>query len=333
MHIRRWSLGICALAIAVRLFGMTTESIWGDEAFSAVASLGSVSEIAEMNARDIHPPGYYLGLSIWRDIAGRSDFALRSYSTFFSLVSLLLLMRLAYELFGWRVAWAAGLFAALNPLDIYFAQEARMYSQATALALATSLLLWRSCEAARASDDEGQARPLWPWMTGYAFCSASLLLTHYVAVTFLIGQGIVALAFFARRRDLRGLASYGAASLGTALLFLPWLLYVLSFRDTLVRPEGLEWMPVPGITDYFSFMGREYFWGRVHQVHSSWWPLTISLPLGILIAGIWSHWTSLRHDRRVPHDERLAQLPQFRCRFRVFSGTWVSKSALHFDHK
>jgi hypothetical protein len=277
------------LALAIRVSGIAVESFWVDEAFTAWASGGTASEILERNARDIHPPAYYLGLHFWRELTSHSDIALRAYSTSWSLLGIALLMLFARDLFGTRVALLAGLFAAINPLDVFFAQEARMYAQTTTLALATSFALWRWYEAARNAD--GKAT-WWRWAVVYSCAATLLLLTHYVAATFLIGQGIVALAFFAHRGDRASVVGYGLSALAVALVFLPWLLYVLSFRDSIVRVEGLEWMPVPGILDYVSFIGREYFWGRAHKIHDAWWIPTMALPVAILVVpavrGAWA---------------------------------------------
>jgi 4-amino-4-deoxy-L-arabinose transferase-like glycosyltransferase len=292
-----WVGGIIALALVIRLAGISTESFWADEAFTATASQGSPLTILETNAQDIHPPAYYLGLSFWRALPPDSDAVIRGYSTLWSLLGILILILLARDIAGWRCALAAGLLAAVNPLDVYFAQEARMYSQATALGLVTSGSLWRWYGHVRAG--EGLARG-WRWAVVYGLAATLLLFTHYVAVTFLVGQGIVALLLFAERRAWTSVAAVCGVGAAVALVFLPWLLYVLSFRDSIVRVEGLEWMPVPGISDYFSQLGREYFWGRAHKVHDRWWTTTMILPLLIIGVGLWrsitTRWSS--EDKR-----------------------------------
>ncbi len=142
----RYAIPILLLALALRVFGIATESVWVDEAFTADAIRGSVHEIVELNARDTHPPAYYVALSLWRDSLLGEDadptteaVVLRSYSTAWSLLGIALLMSLARAMAGNRTALAAGLLAACNPIDIYFATEARMYSQACTLSIAGAL--------------------------------------------------------------------------------------------------------------------------------------------------------------------------------------------------
>lgn len=229
-------LAILCLALGLRVAGIGVESFWIDEAFSAWASAGSPAEILERNARDIHPPAYYLGLHVWRGMISGSDIALRAYSTGWSLLGIGLLMLFTRELFGARAALFAGLLAAVNPLDIYYAQEARMYAQTTTLTLGSSFVLWRWSEASHRRESPAG---WWPWALGYAVVATLTLLTHYVAVTFLVGQGFVALVLFGGRRDFASAAGYALSSLAVALTFLPWLSYVLEFRDTLSSPENL----------------------------------------------------------------------------------------------
>jgi 4-amino-4-deoxy-L-arabinose transferase-like glycosyltransferase len=286
-------LGIISLAVVARVWGIDSESFWVDEAFTAWASDGSVAEILERNARDIHPPAYYLGLSLWRDLIPDSDAAIRAYSALWSVAGVLVLMLFADALVGWRGAWIAGLLAAVNPLDIYFAQEARMYAQSTTLVVASAWCLWGWLRASRRPAPHSRA---WPWALAYALLAIASLLTHYLVVTLLIGQGLVALAYFAWRRDWKSAAGYAAVACVVALAFTPWLAYVLSFRETVVRAEGLDWMPVPVWSDYFSFLGREFFWGRARKIHDAWWLLTLALPLAVMAGGWWSAQGTRRRD-------------------------------------
>ena len=319
MQASSFSLRSCApillLALVLRLAGIATESIWLDEAFSATASQGAISEILEANARDTHPPGYYLGLSLWRQMfsseAG-SDSAnpdtqtdltaltivLRGYSVVWSLLGIFLLMQLARAMAGDGTARFAGIFAVVNPLDIYFADEARMYSQAAALSLAGALALWHWTEAAR----NGKGFAVW-WKSAAAFalCGLALLLTHYVGVTLLVGQGILALWIFARHRAWSSVAGLALAAIAVGLSFMPWLLFVLGFHATFVNETAFSYMPDPGVADYFSFIGREFFWGRAIKLHqyAQWWISTAMLPLGIIATAIY-----LRVRDKSPSDYR-----------------------------
>jgi len=284
----RTCLPVLLLALALRLYGIGTESIWVDEAFSVTASAGSLAEIFELNALDTHPPGYYLGLSLWRqmfplDVADPTALGtvLRGYSIAWSLLGIFLLMELANAMAGTATARLAGVFAAFNPLDIYFADEARMYSQVSAIFLAGALSLWHWSESARRG---GRPTEWWKAATAFSVCGSALLLTHYSGVTLLVGQGLLALAIFVRSRAWTSVVGLGVATIVVAVTFSPWLWYVLGLRGTLVHEAGLDWRPYPGFVDYISFVGREFFWGRAFKVHDQWWMPTALLPLCIFAA-------------------------------------------------
>ena len=73
-------VALLGLALAVRLHELGRESFWYDEAFTAMASDNSISEVLADNAADVHPPLFYLGVYFWRSIFGDSDAHIRSYS-------------------------------------------------------------------------------------------------------------------------------------------------------------------------------------------------------------------------------------------------------------
>lgn len=318
------------LALVLRLFGISTESVWVDEAFSASASQGTLTEILETNARDTHPPAYYLGLSLWRQMLSSgatvdgavnktaldSDdtelqddrepgtdpttlaVVLRGYSVAWSLLGIFLLMELARAISGDGTARFAGVFAAVNPLDIYFADEARMYTQAAAISLGGALALWHWSSTVR---NGGTAAAWWKSASAFALCGTALLFTHYVGVTLLVGQGMLALLIFVRHRAWSSLVGLAAAAIAVAVMFSPWLSYVLGFRESLASEVGLDWMPFPGVVDYFSFVGREFFWGRTLKIHqyAQWWVSTALLPLCIFAAAIYLH---ARRSKRSGYD-------------------------------
>jgi hypothetical protein len=213
------------------------------------------------------------------------------------LVALFLLVRDVGER---QTALFALLIAAVNPQDIYFAREARMYAQAAALCTLGAWCLWRWIVAAAARD-----RPAtwWPWMAGYTLCAAAAIHTHYLCALIFLAQGAFAIPWFARRRQMRSLVGYVVAALAVAVAFVPWFCLVRQFRETLYNP-WLGWIDSPKATDFFSFLGGEFFWGQTWAAYPNRWMATIGLPVAILLFGAWRVWRSPRggesvHSRRV----------------------------------
>lgn len=117
---------IIVICFLIRLISLN-QSLWLDEAISAqVTKVYSYSEIVTQWApKDFHPPLYYLTLKAWTGVFGNSEISLRMPSVIFSLVTIYIVYLLAGN--------EAALLTGLNPLFIYYSQEARMYSMVTML--------------------------------------------------------------------------------------------------------------------------------------------------------------------------------------------------------
>lgn len=101
------------------------QSLWLDEAVTAVAVRDSswLQLVTKFASHDFHPPFFYLFTKLWTTIFGLSEISLRLPSVFFTWATGILL----YSLVGF---WPSLLFL-LNPLSVYYSQEARMYSMVT----------------------------------------------------------------------------------------------------------------------------------------------------------------------------------------------------------
>ena len=75
-------VALLLLAAALRFHRLGAQSFWNDEGNSARLSERSLQLIVEGTASDVHPPLYYLLLRGWRELAGESEFGLRSLSAF-----------------------------------------------------------------------------------------------------------------------------------------------------------------------------------------------------------------------------------------------------------
>jgi uncharacterized membrane protein len=252
-------LATLSLALVMRLWGLTSEPVWLDEVYSVLLSEGSSDQILEANAKDVHPPAYYLGLARWRQVFGSTPAGIRGYSILWSLIGVALVVLLAADSgLDWRGVSFAGMVAAINPLDIYFAQEARMYAQATALGTASSWMLWRWLQGRR---DRGSQLVQGLWLALYACTAAMLVQTLYLGAFVLLAQGLFTAIALTSRRDIRGLMTYGGASLATALLVLPWLVFMRHFGPH--KLGRLDWMSAPSLTAMFQPFTKQFYVGKI----------------------------------------------------------------------
>ncbi len=133
---RRWLLpGLFLLSLVIRLAGIGSDSFWYDEAFTAHLARLSLPHLLTAIAGDVHPPAFYLVEWVASRVLGNSELALRIPSAIFSAFATTELWQLAKKLGGQRWAWGASLLFLAMPGQQYYAQEARMYAQLTALVL------------------------------------------------------------------------------------------------------------------------------------------------------------------------------------------------------
>jgi mannosyltransferase len=247
-------LAIMLLAFALRVYRLDGQSLWYDEAVTAQVASQGISELTRWTADDIQPPLYYYAAAGWLRVAGRGEWALRFPSAFFGTLTAPLMWAVALRLFGRgrsgrAAALAAALLAALSPLYVYYAQEARMYTLLTFLGLLAGYALlratadggWRPKDEGRQTKDEGRTTEhrhdvssfvfrlsSVKWWFLFVIASAALLYTHYFGVFLLLAYGVCFaigwLIALARGRPCwRMLAAFAVACLGIALLYLPWL--------------------------------------------------------------------------------------------------------------
>ncbi|MCU0506980.1 MAG: glycosyltransferase family 39 protein, partial [Anaerolineae bacterium] len=138
------ALAIILLALALSLIDLAAQSFWTDEGMAHFVAQLPVGEQFRLLRETAPNPLHYLLLGGWMRAAGNSEFALRFLSALGSALTVALVYRLGRDLGGRRAALIAAALLAINPLRIYYAQEARTYAWLTALAAASALLLWRS---------------------------------------------------------------------------------------------------------------------------------------------------------------------------------------------
>lgn len=133
---------IIIVGTILRLFNIDKVSLWHDEAFSALLIRYPYGEMIQRIILDVHPPLYYIFLRIWDAIFGDSLLALRLFSAFFGVLTIYfayLFVKTAFK--NENLSLIAAAFIAINPFQIQYASEARMYTLGTFLIMLSSWLL------------------------------------------------------------------------------------------------------------------------------------------------------------------------------------------------
>jgi mannosyltransferase len=221
---------VLLLATGLRFYALGAQSFWNDEGNTARLVERPIALILEGAAGDVHPPGYYLLLHVWRLATGESEVALRAYSALSGILTVAVAAATSRRLDRsslaqgpgtWAAAWAAAGLVAIHPLAVYYSQEARMYAQ---LGLISALTLWTALVLV------GQARKRNRWKAralstvGLAACIATGLYTQYTYILVLLGLNFAFALYWVLWRPWRGplLVRWVAAHVLGGLLFLPW---------------------------------------------------------------------------------------------------------------
>jgi Predicted membrane protein len=306
------------VATGLRFNGITFDSMWLDEAYQTVVdSVGinpqtlhrladgpiiySTGEPGSMgrvmwNFRRVDylcPPLYFLALNRWMTAFGMSDFAIRSLSALFSLLSVAVVFFGTRKLFSDKTALFAAGIMAIAPYDIYYAQEARMYSLVTLTASISCFTFYflikqferlgkRSRDAGKPLEDTGgqfgdagnhmekrtMARSLWQdWQLAiyfvvYAFSTWAMINSHYTTMMIGVFQGAFGIIYSIKGRNWGLLALLGAAWVSVLGLWVPWFnlfQQAVAVRDCFyVSREASWWWPLTAfvriLRNWMSFM-------------------------------------------------------------------------------
>lgn len=211
-------LAILLLALGLRLYRLDAQSLWNDEGTSVAVAQRDLATIARDAANDIHPPLYYWLLHGWVGLLGTGEAAVRSLSALLGVGLVAIIYALGRQLRSEKEAWIgllAAFLAAVNPFQIYYSQEARMYMLAAVLAAAAVLALIRFVESRSAAA-----------LAALVVLEAAGLYTHYsfAFVVVAVNLGYL-LSLWPRKGHLdRGQAAgWIAAQAVVVLLYLPWL--------------------------------------------------------------------------------------------------------------
>lgn len=132
---------ILFLGLILRLVSLD-QSLWLDEAINTLAvKNNSLFNLVGQYARaDFHPPGWFIILWLWTKVFGYSEIFVRIPSVIFGSLTIWIVYLIGRKLLSERVGVVAALLISVNPLHIYYSQEARMYAMA-ALAVSISIFL------------------------------------------------------------------------------------------------------------------------------------------------------------------------------------------------
>ncbi|MEN9328509.1 MAG: putative rane protein [Candidatus Parcubacteria bacterium] len=184
------------------------QSFWRDEAFTYLLAQNSIINILVYTAKDYNPPLYYLIMHIWMFIFGHSEIAMRSVSLICYWATLYVAYLFMTECMGISMKKALMYLALFffNPILIYYAYEARMYTMFAFMSTLSFYAFYKN------------DRKLYLWST------IAGLYTHYFMIFVLVCQLLHLMVFHRKKPDLKVRLNYITVAFAA---FIPWILFVL----------------------------------------------------------------------------------------------------------
>jgi uncharacterized membrane protein len=210
---------IIAFGAAVRLFSISKNSLWLDEATTLSVATHPLKEILAGDAFNNHtPPFYYLAMHFWLTIAPHNELGLRTFSLLADVLNIGIIYWIFSIQFSKRVGMITATLYAISPFAIYYAQEARMYPLVTLLGLLTYCCALQFVRSLRPG--------IWQWILCITAITGSY--THYYYIFFVLSLSIALFAALIKHTfSLRAYLYWLSPLVLAGICFLPWLGTVL----------------------------------------------------------------------------------------------------------
>jgi mannosyltransferase len=199
---------VCVAGAALRLATLGTQSLWFDEAVTAhLMRMDLPGLLSAIPDSESSPPLYYVLAWLWSQLFGTGEVALRSLPALLGTATIPVVWALGRRLGGDRAGLAAAALVTVNPMLVWFSQEARAYALLALLGALAALLWLRALETPRAGR-----------LLAWGAVAALALATHYFAI-FLVGPQALWLAL--RAPALRARATALALPVAAAAALAP----------------------------------------------------------------------------------------------------------------
>lgn len=224
-----WLWPLAGLALILRLFHLGAWSFWHDEALTILLARKPFPDLVAITAADVHPPFYFLLVKLFLFL-GQSEFVVRLPSALCSAGAVVMLYLIGRDLFDERVGLVSTFIMAVSPLQLFYAQEARMYAQ---LLLLTGCVVWAFIHALR-----DNRRRWWGLFIGAATLACY---TAYFSFPVFLAMVLYMLLVDRRREQILAL---GVSLLVVGVLYLPWLSVFSSQTRAVLASYWIETPPL-----------------------------------------------------------------------------------------
>jgi mannosyltransferase len=229
-----WALAaLTALGLAVRFASLGLQSYHHDEVITALRVIpGSFGDMLHsVKVSESNPPLYYVLAWGWAKAFGTGEFGLRSLSALFGAATVPVGYLIGRQLATRRAGLTLAALIAVNPMLIWYSQEARSYALLVFFCAVSMFFFARALNTGRGRD-----------LAFWALASALALCSHYFAV-FVVGIEAVWLLVALRARwrvVLPALAGVGAVGLA-----------LLPLANSQTNPTHIGWIENSPLAERF----------------------------------------------------------------------------------
>lgn len=241
---------IILLGAVLRLYNLSGESLWHDEAVTSQIAGLKFSELISwvINTNDNNPPLYYMIMHFWIYLFGNSEFSLRLPSAIFGTGSIFMIYMVGRLMLSKPTSLIAALILAVSVFNIEYSQEARAYSLMAFLTLCSFYFYLKILGGSKSY-----------FTAGYVLVSLLLIYSHFYGLFVLVVQNVFSFTRFFEKRDVFSIKSWILIQLIIGLLFIPG--FLIWFKDAAAIQKGF-WLSPPAFYDIgvyaYHFSGRNY---------------------------------------------------------------------------
>lgn len=171
--------GIVLLGLALRLFDLTGESLWFDEAYAVWSSNMDIASLRVLWEWRIEFALFYVLLHFWICAFGQGEHAVRLFMALIGTVSIAPMYVLTKNLFSRRVAILAAFLLAINPDHVWYSQEVRSYALVVLFTILSLTAYWRLLRGGG-----------WHWWIAHALLTGLGFHLHYYMGWIVLAQNL-----------------------------------------------------------------------------------------------------------------------------------------------
>jgi len=250
---------LTALALGVRLYGLSDKPLWLDEIITHGRSNRPIWDLITNSFSNSHFPTYFVLIRAF-DPPIIDEWMVRLPSAFLGASAVFLVVLIATEVRNARAGLVAGLLMALSPFEVQFSQEARPYTLVSCLVL---LALWGLVRIAQeatspALSSDRQRRGLGGW-SAYLIGTIGALNVQLVSIPWLLASNMAMRAIIHRAgsNQIRLIRNWKVTQVIVLLAWAPGLvsMSLLAHEDPL---RGFHWFPAATLQHIWSVFSAVY---------------------------------------------------------------------------